>query len=241
MKYLRLFCLLIIVFAASCNGGGQRKTAGAPARPLPIVDNSDDPVELPVNMLPTINGSADDTFTKRVQYPGSISTAPDSFARLIAAYGAAYRVWIGPKNWHGNGATGVNGSIIVRLYPQGDSAGNDGQITYKEVPACKSCILEAAAPYFPEALKKYNAEYKGYQKNKITIPEGLNVSQLSPTLLTYTLPEHNGLQAIGVAYYVPLDPSTDPYFAEAKFVLPVTQRPLADFLVKKFIEMRKLR
>ncbi|MCD6010912.1 MAG: hypothetical protein K0Q79_774 [Flavipsychrobacter sp.] len=194
--------------------------------------------EVPLTLLPYVDKRGDDTFTTDEKYPYSISLDLDTFAGKVAVFGAAYQLWLGPKGWSGRAETVPEGTIHVWLHPAADSSGTGSGITYTEMPSCRGCIVAAAAPFFAEAKKTYNKA--GNENPALKAPVGLTIEQVSPSLVIYRLPERSGLQTIGVAQYLAQDSVNDAYFLEAKFTMPAEQKALAEFFVKKFVEMREL-
>ncbi|HVN26361.1 MAG TPA: prepilin-type N-terminal cleavage/methylation domain-containing protein [Candidatus Paceibacterota bacterium] len=193
-------------------------------------------VSLPITALPwTFAG----TSGSNAGYPKKISIGvPPEFAGQIAAYGVAGKVWLGPAGWTGSGSEGQDGSLEVNLYPSGESATSGPHVSYENIPACSNCMLYAAGTYFPAARQE---EAGTYPYATSTIPQGLVVSTVSPTLVTYELPNQNGLLTRGVAYY---DPHNDPlgfYYLEATYVLPQSQADLANALVQAFIGQEGLK
>jgi hypothetical protein len=164
---------------------------------------------------------------------------PSGLVGQIAAYGASSKVWIGPKGWTGSGVVGVDGNTVVKLYPNKNHSKSGPHITYYQVPACVGCMLEEAARYFPKARAEYNSEYNKDGKLPVRIPNGLKATRLSSTLVTYTLPDSNGLSTRGVAYYNP-DNDNNPY-TNAEFTLPSEQSHLSDFLVRTLIRREHLK
>ncbi len=195
---------------------------------------------LPVTILPTSDGiEGSGMYADR--YPQNISvTAPKKIYDQLAAYGTAYQVRLAPKLWTGDGGSGVDGGSSIYLYPLGGSMKFGPHIFYRGIPACIGCMVDAAAPFFSSATSSYNESVNQGYSNEITIPTGLQVTPISKTLITYTLPNKNGLLTHGVVYYNPGNDTIDPYFTSAEFVLPENQTSLADFLSKAFIEDKKL-
>ena len=189
--------------------------------------------ELPVIVLPTIDGGAsDDSEVNSFQYPQKDTIDADTLNSLIAAYGAAYQVWLGPAGWVGNSRLGADGNIDVVLHPKTDSSKSGPHIFYYEAPACVGCILEAAARYFPEAMKENVREYHDTAK----IPDGIQIKHLSSTLITYSLPSRSDLSMRGVAHF-----TGDQDYVEACFILPKKDTNLADFLINNFIKTKHLK
>jgi hypothetical protein len=217
---------------------------GSPLSSVPDLVTADGSVNLPVTILPTSDGySGEGMYADK--YPSTFSVEnATGFADQIAAYGAAYHVWIAPQGWTGLSGSGVDGNISVDLYPPGLGAygGDVGvpnggpHITYYEVPGCVGCMLDGAAQYFANAMQQYNSMYNSDGSNPITIPQGLKITPISSTLVTYTFPDENGLSIHGVAYYNPgVQNMQGAFYAEARFILPKAQADLSDFLSKIFI------
>ena len=215
---------------AACNSPEAKKTTaptGAGSAPKTV---------LRVNKIPTEDGMLSDEEANAFKYPARISvdSAGDQ-ANEIAAYGGAYKIWLGPKGWTGNAHAGADGNAVINLRPADTSTAHGQRATYYEVPACIGCMLLAAAPYFPAAMEEYNKEYNEDSSSHIEIPEGLQITRISETLISYTLPEKNGLITGGVAFYLPPGVAGDPYYTEAEFVLPRTKAGLLQFLSRNFI------
>lgn len=192
-------------------------------------------ITLTVHVLPTsdgINGEGmyADKYPKRM----SIRNA-EAFADQIAAFGAAYHVWIGPKGWTGSAVVGVDGGTSVGLYPVGGSALSGPHIEFAETPACMACMLDGAAPYFPRAKQEYNETFDAPLP---PAPPGLRVYPLSPTLVTYLLPDVGSLMVRGVVYF---GEGPNRFLEDAKFVLPHADAKLLHFLMQTFVRREKLK
>jgi hypothetical protein len=172
------------------------------------------------------------------KYPKTVSVDAGKLKDQVSAYGVSFQEWLAPKGWTGSGGEGVDGGVTVNLYPQ---SGVGPSITYREIPACQGCMTSAAAPYFSRAMEQHNKQTGNFWgNNDITVPEGLQVSQISPTLVTYTLPAWDGYVTKGVAFYGP-DEQGDTYFESAEFTLSASQSDLVDFLSQYFIKSHKLK
>lgn len=187
-------------------------------------------VTLPVIILPTTFGLPGEEEPK---YPSTVSVEAPSELQL-AAYGTAGRVWLAPRSWTGHGGVGVGGNIFVQLYPVGGNGVAGQRVTYTVMTACEVCMLSSAAPYFPEALKRWNEERNRDGRNPVAFPAiEILSSRIGPHLVHYGLPEENGLPVHGAAFY---DPSGDAFYEEVRLVLPQTDERLAEFLLKYFDE-----
>jgi hypothetical protein len=211
------------------------------------VKNTDQPKQpqdstfnLEVNILLTSDGQEGDSLYAD-QYPKSIKIkTPEVFVDQINAYGASYHVWIAPKNWTGTGMEGADGNKRVDLYPANGSIKNGPHIEYYQAPACRFCMLDVAASFFTNAMNEYNQEYNQDGKYPVTMPQGLKIVRLSQTLVTYSLPDKEGLMVRGVVYYNEDDEENGP-LAEAEFILPYKDADLLDFLLKYFINREGLK
>ena len=172
-----------------------------------------------------------DSIAKNFTYPATFTLNDTVLKGQLAAFGAAYKVWLGPKEWIGRGAIGAEGDILVTLLPPNGHFLNGPYIVYSDISSCKSCILFSAAQYFPEALAKYNAEYNKDNAKPVEIPKGLEVKQVSPGVMTYSKPWKKGMVIRGVVSYT----ETGHYY-EAEFALPQQHSELGDVLVKAYIE-----
>ena len=242
-----LFSLLVVPLLFSCNNATTTtKAPTADTITTKVTNNkmlANNITELIVTMLPTVDGSMDDSEVNNFVYPTEDTLDVDSMNGLIGAYGTAYKVWIGPKGWTGKGESGADGNTVATLYPPPFTGSSDStpHVSYYEVPACWGCMLFAAAPYFPRAMKEYNENFNADNKDPIKIPDGIQIHQISATLITYTLPVSHHLLNCGVAYYLPAGEEGDAYYKEAHFVLPENETKLADFLVKDFIRSKQLK
>jgi hypothetical protein len=174
------------------------------------------------------------------KYPKSVLLAvPPGLVGQIAAYGASSKVWIGPKGWTGSGVVGVDGNVVVKLYPTKKHIKSGPHISYYQVPACEYCMLHSAARFFSNARLRYNSEQNENGKDPVTIPKGLKRTRLSSTLVTYTLPDSNGLSTRGVAYYNQDD--RDCPYTNVEFTLPAEESDLSDFLLRTLIRREHLK
>ena len=200
--------------------------------------------ELPVIPLITADSRLDDDSVDHdFVYPTKDTIDADSMNSQAAAYGAAYEVWLGPKDWTGKGDEGADGNTVAVLYPPGINYSSDStpHVYYNEIPSCWGCMLFAAAPYFAGAMQEYNENFNKDGKDPLKVPEGLQIHKISATLLTYTIPASHHLVNCGVAYYLPAGEDRDAYYAEAHFVLPENDTKLANFLSKNFIRSKQLK
>ena len=220
----------IALFVISCN-----TPMPANQMKVPTADTAKAIVEIKMELttivLKTDDGILSDSEVNAFKYPASLTVdSPGRWSDKIAAYGAAYQLWLGLKGWTGTGASGADGNAAVNLFPPGKEDGSGPHIVYYQAPACVGCILNSAAPYFPEAMKEYNAEYNQDSTNPIEIPDGIQIRKISPNIVIYSLPAKNGLLTQGVSCYNGLE-----NYSEAKFVLPAEQSELSDFLIKYYI------
>jgi len=206
---------------------------------IPAKDTTSTLSTLNVTVLPTDYGlSGKGMYADK--YPDNITVNTIIVtADKLGAYGLAGGVWLAPKGWTGQGLLGADGSSQIDLYQQGGSKSYGARISYSEIPACVGCMVDAAAPYFSSATLEYNKGNFG-EVAPLIIPSGLVATSISPTLITYTLPNENGLSVRGVVYYNPNNNYANP-FLEAKFFLPSSESDVLDFLVKNFIIQENLK
>ena len=209
-----------------------------------------------VKVLLTVDGQAG-TGLYSDRYLDSLEVNGDpSITNQLAAFGAAYQVWLAPKNWIGAGVDGTDGNFRASFYPKNSKINTStgdvisgSHIYYLGIPECEYCYLRAAAPFFPAALTRYNSRgYNDDGSDNIIMPKGLNVKAISKTLKTYTMPDKEGLSTVGVVYY---NPAADLYnapegsmvnpYESAEFVLPTADASLANFLVQYFIASQGLK
>jgi hypothetical protein len=73
---------------------------------------------LPINVVTTSDAAGN-----RYRYAATVTVKlPAAVAPLIAAYGVAGRIWLGPKGWEGHASVGVDGStdvVLSRLLKKG--------------------------------------------------------------------------------------------------------------------------
>lgn len=190
--------------------------------------------KVPVEVLMTSDGIQGDSMYSDQYAKTAIVKGGDAVAGEIQAYGTAFHIWIGPRGWTGSSSSGADGNLSVNIFPQGGSDTLGPHINYYEIPGCVGCMLSAAAPYFPTAMQAWDTQFNDDGTNPIDIPPGLRVTLLSPTLVTYTLPDTGGLSVQGVVYYDSEMQSEVP-FAQAEFVLPHQDSTMCNFLLQTFI------
>jgi uncharacterized protein DUF4850 len=192
-------------------------------------------VTLTVYALPTSDGASGKTGAFADRYPKTIEIKDSAlFTGRIAAYGAAYRVWIAPKGWTGSADVGGDGSTVVKLHPVRGSSASGPRFYYQDTGGCAGCALSDAAPYFPSAMQKWE-EMFGYETPE-KLPRGIRLVRLSSTLVSYSLPKREGLLGRGAAYFIP--PNEYFFAARGDFVLPRTGEKLLDFLVRTLIRQQ---
>jgi hypothetical protein len=198
----------------------------------------DDAAHLSVTQLASTNG-----FDNGVDFssPKKIDVVNGrTFTDRIEAYGAFDQIFIGPNGWTGDGSMGANGNTFVELYPFGGSANIGSHFTFIEYPACVGCILSAAGKYFPSALKEYNESYNVDGRNPLDVPEGLQVTPISTTLVRYSYPDINDTITAGVAYF-----DKNSYFDRGYKEMRITFGPelsgdLVNFLIQTYIRREYL-
>ena len=193
---------------------------------------------LKVHVLVTSDGgeSAGGTGLYTDRYPKTICVEyATAFSNRISAYGAAHRVWIAPKGWTGSASIGADGSADVDLHSVKGSAIPGQRFHYENSGGCAGCAVDAAAPYFPSAMRRWK-ELFNYDTLS-PLPPGLKIIRVSQNVVTYSYPSEHGLLARGVARY---DPS-EPLLEKAEFVLPRSDAKLLNFLLNRFISTMKLR
>ena len=216
-----LLSLCLLAFAATKGQAASDQSSDRPSAAL----------MLEVHPLLTSDGSEPGgTSLYADKYPKTIRVEhAAAFASRIAAYGAAYRVWIAPKGWTGSASVGADGSTSVNLRPIGDPAPSGPRLLYEDSGGCAGCALDAGAPYFPNARRR-REELFGYE-TQTPVPRGLKTRRVSPKIVTYLYPSGHHLLARGVACF---DPS-QPFFEKAEFVLPRTDANLQSFLLDTFV------
>ncbi len=190
---------------------------------------------LSVTVLPTSDGVLEDSEVNAFKYPDSVAIDSEpEWNGKIAAFGAAYEVWLAPVGWTGNGRAGADGGKVIELFPPGGDSLTGAYVSFYEEPACVGCILSNAGEYFADARKAYNENYNDDGASPIKIPAGLKVARISSKIVTYTLPVKNGLTIHGIAIYR----GEEDYF-EAKFVFPEEQSVMRDHLLNHYLSWLK--
>lgn len=190
---------------------------------------------LPVQELPTDLGAYEGSGTPK-SLPNSVTVS--AFAKykdLLSGYGVKVidLVIIGPKDWLGNAEIGANGDTTVSLKPSNNLEFKNGsEITYFEVPACWSCFLNAASPFWQQAQDEL-------VKNNFTPPSpipGLNTNFVNPELVRFTTDSKDGLEVNGVAYIKIDNDKIKPPFKAFTTVLSKEKHHLAMELIDIFID-----
>lgn len=190
---------------------------------------------LPVKLLytsdPGNSGFHKEDYPKKFQVQGIGKSKSQ-----VAAYGGAYQIWLGLQGWKGTAESAEDGSLLVYVFPKGGSDSLGPRISYSQIPRCFGCILSAAAPYFPDAMKRWNENYNQYHDNSIKIPKGLITKSINPKLKIYMLPDKNGLARCGIVFYDSSALNSNKYlpFAEADFILPPKDSTLVNLFIKSF-------
>ncbi len=191
-------------------------------------DMQPDSIKLVVKVLDTQGPDSE-----QYSYPRSIKVSgPIGILQRIGAYGAAGFVWIGPNNWTGLGQAGEDGTILVKLYPQNGFPDGKPNIVFHYIPACFGCILSNAAPYFPDAMKKWDENFNTDGNNPVKVPPGLNVTKISNEWICYSI---NDSVRGAVFYNSGMD--ADPTFSEAKFNMFAKDSIMTEFLLQTYIRL----
>ena len=172
------------------------------------------------------------------KYPQFIEVAIPPFLKdSVSAYGVGEKVLIAPKNWTGKGYIGADGNTYITLHPVNTERKGLPYVRVVEIPACVGCIYSEAAYYFEEAKKTYEREFSA----PLNIPEGLEVSPLSPNLARYSLPNtpEGIIKVKGVAYFK--EDNNQPYFTKMEIGLSKEEENLAEFLLNTFISLNNLK
>jgi hypothetical protein len=127
------------------------------------------------------------------------------------------------------------GNTFVYLFPD-QNQDNKYYLRIKEIPACVSCALYAASPFFKEARKLHKDIYREdflLDRRRLVLQR-----QISPHLVIYThplslLPLRNAYRK-GAAFFV-FDPIAS--FWQIEVSLPSSQKEFIDFLLDQFIRM----
>jgi len=181
-------------------------------------------VTLSVAVLPTTYGLPDEP---PPMYPATITVdVPTSLQ--VAAYGAAYYVWLGPPSWTGNAAVGADGSESVQLFPSGRNGSTGPRIIYEADTGCEGCKETRAALFFREAMESYNRNDNFDGKYPLPIPKGLVVRRQSRDFALYRLPNERNLRVRGAVFWEPES------FQQVELRLPAADAPLAEFLLTDF-------
>jgi len=170
------------------------------------------------------------------KYPQFIEVAiPPSLKDSVSAYGVGEKILIAPKNWTGNGFIAADGNTYITLHPVNTERKGLPYVRVVEIPGCVGCAYSEAAYYFEEAKKTYEKEFS----TPLNIPEGLEVSPVSPNLARYSLPDTpEGIKVKGVAYFK--EENNQPYFTKMEIGLS-KEEDLAEFLLNTFISLNNLK
>lgn len=189
-------------------------------------------ITLTVNVLPTsddVNGPGlhIDRYPKAIRVENAAE-----FADHIAAYGAAYQIWIAPKGWIGSAAVAFDGRTTVNLYPPNGSAKSGPRFLYEDSGGCAGCALALAAPYFPSARQSLKELFAQIPQ---ALPHGTKLTRVSLTLVMYMLSGRERLLCRGAAYSIP----SNEFSAQFEFSLPRSDSRLLKFLMKTVIRQQK--
>jgi hypothetical protein len=228
MKKL-LYPTLVVIMAMSC----KNDTHQQPGTTATTTEQVTAAKQMPVILLATADATEYGEDGNQFEYPKTFAPPEGVNTTELAAYGAAHNVWLGPKGWTGDGSAATNGGKTVNLYPKAGDKLDGPHVVYYSESSCLGCMLGHAAAYFPNALKEYNETYNDDGTNPVEIHPALAIHSISPTLVTFTLPDSNGLRRSGAVYYI--DDSTGAYYLEATFALPAQQSEVSDALTKGFI------
>ncbi len=232
MIKLRQMKVLAVIFlalsATSCNSGTANNKMAAATDTTAVRKVTGTILKV---ILSSTLDPKHDSIAKNFTYPATFTLKDTVLKDQLAAFGAAYKVWLGPKGWTARGAIGGEGDILVTLLPPNCHLLNGPYIVYSDISSCKSCILHSAAQYFPEALTKYNAEYNKDNAKPVELPGGLQVKRISTDIITYAKSWKKGVAIRGVVSY-----TESGHYYEAEFALPQQQSGLVDLLMNTFIE-----
>lgn len=230
-----VFIVGYVIYMISTSGRQQ----SVQTTPQPLVNNYSDNQSASDSEVSQIEDDSGD-LEPRILYPNYAKIAgPSSITLQLSAYGSSTDI-IGLKGWTGDDYVGADGTEVTNIFPIGGSKKSGQRIIYYRIPACAGCMFSEAAPYFSDAMKSWNRSYNQDNSNPVAIPEGLEVTTLSPTLAKYKLPDENGLLVRGVMYYGP-DSMGDQHLEEATFYLLRDKADVADFLIKEFISRNGLK
>jgi len=238
MRISGLFCLLtgVVIFCStsSCKQNRQSPSVTTPPEKISSVKDS---VVLPVTVLVTMD-AIDGRQSNAADYPKTIALDWfDTTATPVAVYGASQGLWMGPKGFTGSAATGADGSVAIRLFPQGGNEANPPFVRYERIPACVGCMMSAAAPYFANAKTDLLNNYGSAMPDMVRMPNELVVQKRSLTLVTYTYMEGSSSQITGVAFYSSPGDSTRGDFEQAEFALGPDNKALTALLLNRYISM----
>ena len=226
----------VVIFCStfSCKQNQQNTSVISPAENISAAKDS---VILPVTVIVTMD-AIEGPQSNTADYPKTIALDWfDTTATPVAVYGASQGLWMGPKGFTGSAATGADGSVAIRLFPQGGNEANPPFVRYQRIPACVGCMMSAGAPYFANAKTDLLNNYDSTMLDLVRMPDKLVVQKRSLTLVTYTYMEGSTSQITGVAFYSSPGDSTRGDFEQAEFALGPNNKALTDLLVNRYISM----
>lgn len=221
-----LLALLIALFPA------LPSHSSTPASLRGTADEQRATITLTVHVLPTSYGTdvpPAENYPKTIQVNDAVS-----FSGRIAAYGLANRVFIAPKDWTGSAAVGADGSTLVTLFPVNGSTKSGPRFRYENEGGCAGCALDAAAPYFPNAMREWK-KWNGSLGPADKLPRRLKLIPISSTLTLYSSPDADSLFGRGAACFAPSEPS----FAKAEFFLAEGDAKLLNWLVNTVVSRQR--
>lgn len=186
-------------------------------------------ITVPVKVLNTSYGINYPT----KKFPQSITVALNpNFSDKVEAYGVGEMIVIGPKYWTGEGHVGADGTTSITLYERKFDE-TKPYVSFYIIPACWSCYLEAAAPFFPEAAEELKA-------NKFSLPEfpqNLEKYYVNPSLVVFNYPsEKSSLNINGITSVNLKDKNVSAPFISIKTAFPKEEINLSSVLINNFIE-----
>lgn len=144
--------------------------------------------------------------------PRVVVAAVETTSRL-AVYTTGYLSVLAPRDWKCQGASGVNGSQSIAVFPQactgpaGPFKLSSGQgVTAMSIPACQGCMAAVVCPLFPSVLR----DWPGIRCDNV-VPPGERVPRQNASTVFFEDPP--GVSGDG-------NPSGGPYPAHGVLLFP---------------------
>jgi serine/threonine-protein kinase len=144
--------------AVSRHHGGAPRIAASGSRPAVSSGTAVTSALLPVMACPSTYGAGG---VPPAAYPSAERMAlPAGLAGKVALYsdqGRSARPALGPAGWGCSVQVAADGSLVVSVFPPGESATGPMLVEAYRVPACVGCMYDAVCPLIPYAGKIFGS------------------------------------------------------------------------------------